>query len=409
MKKFTLFFFILFLISTNSYALDKKTSDQFSYCFAIILGQNGGAKDLKEDYNKKKYDLAVNYDSLLIKGDEESQYQNFLKNIRDQDKVFVKDYLSFVIKGNLNQKTQNEFYINSFENSGCYNLIKIKNKNYKFKNSKLANYAKPVAINSSNNNINQNVLNDFERWYSIIGLLLIFVPPLLLLMMSRGRGYLDTPENVKHVGFWVRLLASGIDLLLFTFLSFVIIFTIVFATSGELDQGSLKNLQQGQFRSYVEVVFILSYLLYAGIMQSSKLQATFGMMVFRFKLCDHKFQKVGFFRVVLRELATYFSALIFCIGFLMIAFTKKKQALHDKISKTFCVKYPKDLNSEVINDTNQGEEKNEEGDEDKPGSKFVSFLVSILSIPIFLLGSFAANYAIDKFFTQYESVIMPML
>jgi uncharacterized RDD family membrane protein YckC len=42
-----------------------------------------------------------------------------------------------------------------------------------------------------------------------------------------------------------------------------------------------------------------------------------------------------------RALGKYLSSLILYIGFLMIAFTKKKQGLHDKIAGTLVIRKPR--------------------------------------------------------------------
>ena len=417
MKKILLLL-ILFSFNTNlstAFAnIDEAKSKKFFYCFAIILAQNGGAPDLKEDYNQKKYDLSVNYDALIQKGDDKKQYQNFLKGIREQDKIFVKSYFSFLSKAkNFNQDALNKFYLDSYNNFGCNNLIKIKDQNYKFKNLKFAEYSKPLTNNISKKDQDIKNLDEFEKWYSITGLLLIIIPPLLLLMSNRGKNYLDTPEGIKYTGMWVRGLASIVDLIVFTLFVFVISLLVIFFT-GDLNKEVFSNYRNSEYGAYLELGYTAIYLLYAGTMQSSKLQATFGMLLFRFKLSDHKFQRVGFFRVILRELTTYLSALLLFIGFLMIAFTKKKQGLHDKIAKTFCVKYPKDFNFENLEtkEASQSKEEKDEEEEDadeKPGSKIVTFFVSILAIPIFFIGYFASEYVVETFYNEYDEVIRPLL
>jgi len=247
-----------------------------------------------------------------------------------------------------------------------------------------------------------------NKFHAIYALLIIILPPLLLLMSNRGKEYSETPEGFKYTGFWLRALASTVDLIIFTVLSFLTMVAFLFITSGNLNTDILSSYQDGKYGFYAEILYTASYLLYAGTMQSSKLQATFGMMLFRFKLCDHQFKKVGFFRVILRELTTYLSAILLCIGFLMIAFTKRKQGLHDKISKTFCVKYPKDFDFNNKEEPKKVEDqKNQEDEDDGSGSKVKSFFISILAIPVFIIGAIAAEYTSDQFFTQYEDIVKP--
>jgi len=49
-------------------------------------------------------------------------------------------------------------------------------------------------------------------------------------------------------------------------------------------------------------------------------------------------QPIGFGRATGRYFAKILSAIILCIGFIMIAFTQRKQGLHDMIANTLVVK-----------------------------------------------------------------------
>ena len=66
----------------------------------------------------------------------------------------------------------------------------------------------------------------------------------------------------------------------------------------------------------------------------TKYQATIGMKMCKIKICDQNFKKITLGRATLRYFSAPLSGIIFLIGFLMIGFTKKKQGLHDLITKT---------------------------------------------------------------------------
>jgi uncharacterized RDD family membrane protein YckC len=81
---------------------------------------------------------------------------------------------------------------------------------------------------------------------------------------------------------------------------------------------------------------IISWLYYA-ILESSKYQATVGKIALGIKVTDLNGARVSFPRATGRYFGKIVSAAIFMIGFLMVAFTEKKQGLHDILAKTLVV------------------------------------------------------------------------
>jgi uncharacterized RDD family membrane protein YckC len=77
--------------------------------------------------------------------------------------------------------------------------------------------------------------------------------------------------------------------------------------------------------------------LYYAFMESSKYQATLGKMVLGIVVTDMNGQRISFGRAVGRNLAKIVSQIILCIGYLMIAFTQKKQGLHDIMANCLVV------------------------------------------------------------------------
>ena len=74
--------------------------------------------------------------------------------------------------------------------------------------------------------------------------------------------------------------------------------------------------------------------LYEALLLSSSWQATVGKMVLGLRVTDVQGQPIDFGRATLRHFAKYLSALMFGIGYLMVAFTEKKQGLHDLMAGT---------------------------------------------------------------------------
>ena len=76
---------------------------------------------------------------------------------------------------------------------------------------------------------------------------------------------------------------------------------------------------------------------YAG-MESSVRQATTGKGILGLRVTDLDGNRITFLRAAIRDLAKIISAFILLIGFIMVAFTERKQGLHDMIAGTLVVK-----------------------------------------------------------------------
>jgi hypothetical protein len=88
------------------------------------------------------------------------------------------------------------------------------------------------------------------------------------------------------------------------------------------------------------LVFLINLLLavtYFAWFHSSGAQATPGKRVFGIKVTNLEGERISFLRGVWRYVATFFSGIILCIGYLMAAFTEKRQALHDMMAGTVVV------------------------------------------------------------------------
>ena len=78
--------------------------------------------------------------------------------------------------------------------------------------------------------------------------------------------------------------------------------------------------------------------LYFALFESSVSGATIGKRVCGIRVVDLKGERVSFGRATGRYFASMLSSLTISIGFIMCAFTEKKQTLHDMIAGTLCIK-----------------------------------------------------------------------
>ena len=132
------------------------------------------------------------------------------------------------------------------------------------------------------------------------------------------------PAGTAYGGFWIRFLAYLVDsVILFCAL---ILLGVAFAFLGPI--GAWLMTLTG----------LVAPLLYWGWMQASARQATFGKALLGMKVTDASGNRMSLLRSLGRELAKWLSAIPLMIGFLIAAFTGRKQALHDIVASTTVVK-----------------------------------------------------------------------
>lgn len=141
---------------------------------------------------------------------------------------------------------------------------------------------------------------------------------------TSGEAVSDATQNTGYAGFWVRVAAYFLDYAIIMVGSLVI-------SIGLVSMGDVAGVIGG-------FVLLLVTLLYYPVMESSARQATFGKSLAGIKVTDLDGKRLSFGRALLRTIAKILSAIPFCIGFLLAAFTARKQALHDMLAKTLVVR-----------------------------------------------------------------------
>lgn len=74
--------------------------------------------------------------------------------------------------------------------------------------------------------------------------------------------------------------------------------------------------------------------IYFAVCESSAWQGTLGKLAIGIRVTDMEGRRISLQRALLRYPAKFLSAFILCIGFLMVAWTQRKQGLHDMIVGT---------------------------------------------------------------------------
>jgi len=160
------------------------------------------------------------------------------------------------------------------------------------------------------------------------------------------RTILDAPqraETSEYAGFWLRFAAIFIDGIILAIPMYALQYLMLgslFLDGQELAarmEGGDEIFFFGRFGAYYAITVIV-YWLYFALQESSPQQATLGKRAVNIKVADYNGDRISFAKATGRYFGKIISALILYIGFIMAAFTERKQALHDIMASTLVVK-----------------------------------------------------------------------
>lgn len=146
----------------------------------------------------------------------------------------------------------------------------------------------------------------------------------------------DYPSEKIYAGFLKRFCALMIDSLIIfaVFMLVGICVAVVMAVSVPKED---YVLYLTALQKKINIVSFFASWLYYALMESSPYQATLGKRIMRIKVSDLQGNRISFARATGRYFGKIVSTFSLFIGFLMAAFTVKKQALHDMIAETLVV------------------------------------------------------------------------
>lgn len=130
-----------------------------------------------------------------------------------------------------------------------------------------------------------------------------------------------------YANFFKRLGAFIIDSLIIS----VPLFLVLSAAEGTASGGGRGA------RNIFFLLYLLVGWLYYAVQESSEKQATIGKRLLSMKVTDFNGNRLTFGNATGRFFGKLVSGMIYGIGFLMAAFTKQRQALHDKMANTYVV------------------------------------------------------------------------
>lgn len=148
--------------------------------------------------------------------------------------------------------------------------------------------------------------------------------------------------EVVYAGFWKRAAAILIDTVVITVASWAVQIPLLVLVG--VGAAALGGAGIGDTPLSALAVIVIAYglgviipLLYMAWMHSSPSQATLGKMAVGIKVTRTDGRRISFWRAFARYWAYIPSTLVLMIGYLMAAFTRRKQALHDMLCDTLVV------------------------------------------------------------------------
>ncbi len=137
-------------------------------------------------------------------------------------------------------------------------------------------------------------------------------------------------SDIRYAGFWRRVLAYLVDA---TVLAGVggILFGAVYAFAPD----SLDSLSS--LTNFLLVTAVIGWA-YSALLESSPAQGTLGKLAIGLYVSDIHGDPITFLRASIRYLLKVFSSLFCFLGWVMPAFTPKKQALHDLLAGTLVLR-----------------------------------------------------------------------
>jgi len=154
--------------------------------------------------------------------------------------------------------------------------------------------------------------------------------------------YAQPAPQFRYAGFWRRFVAMVIDGLILSPILLIILassglFGLMSGATGDRNMAGLGAALLGIGIFAGLVVYLVSSWLYHAWMESSHYQATLGKMALGIIVTDLSGNRISFSRANGRFFGKWVSGAVMNVGYLMAAFTEKKQALHDILASCLVV------------------------------------------------------------------------
>ena len=138
-----------------------------------------------------------------------------------------------------------------------------------------------------------------------------------------------------YAGFWRRVGACLIDYIVVG-LAFTVLSFLIGALIGGGNAGAARAIASAVAVSWL--LFLFAPWLYYALMESSSHQATLGKLAVGIKVTDQSGERIGFGQATGRYFSHILTAISFGVGYAMVVFTSRRQALHDMVARTYVVR-----------------------------------------------------------------------
>lgn len=151
--------------------------------------------------------------------------------------------------------------------------------------------------------------------------------------------YQTSSFDPEYAGFWRRFCAAFLDGIITSIAGAIIGFIIGMVVGVGMGAGGGNARAAGAVSEGIgNILGIVVGWLYAASMESSAKQATFGKMAMGIMVTDIYGQRISFARASGRHFGKILSVLTLFVGYLMVAFTERKQGLHDKMANCLVIR-----------------------------------------------------------------------
>ena len=170
---------------------------------------------------------------------------------------------------------------------------------------------------------------------------LIVLSPFIFALVMGVYSLIRVPnfdENYRFAGFWLRFVAVLIDAIIFNVVAFLPFYMLGYFIGYSMAGSAPMHEIEATANAVATLLGLILGWLYYAIMESSKRQATFGKMALGIRVVDLNGDRISFGKASGRHFGKILSPITFFIGHFMAGWTKRKQALHDKMSGCLVVK-----------------------------------------------------------------------
>lgn len=173
------------------------------------------------------------------------------------------------------------------------------------------------------------------------GILLLILLPIMIAMVMGVYSLAKVPnydDKFNYGGFWLRFIAALIDSILLTLIALFPVFALEYWIGNGMAGTSSSGEIEVSAQSFGSLLGLVGGWLYYTLLESSKFQATLGKRMLGLRVVDLNGERIGFVKANLRYFGKFLSLFTLLIGHYMMGWTKKKQALYDKIAGCLVVR-----------------------------------------------------------------------